>query len=91
MGVEVLWPLLPSAQSVCAWLLCVLCFHGWCVGLCCVPGASRGVARVYLGRRGLCWRAVWLHGVHHDLVIRRGGVGGERRGGRGARSMTLSL
>eukprot|EP00967_Tisochrysis_lutea_P024551 scaffold28216_cov31-Tisochrysis_lutea.AAC.7 len=26
------------------------------------------------------WRAVWLRGVHHDLVTRRGGVGGERGG-----------
>ena len=51
-----------------------------CVALC----AWRGAARGHLGGRELWERAVRLRDVGHHLVSRRGGVGEERGGERGA-------
>lgn len=46
--------------------------------------AVRTAAREHLLGRGTSWWAVLLRGVHHDLVGRRGRVGGGRGGERGA-------
>ena len=73
--------LLPGGLSV---LVDVVCCVGAGLVLCVALCAWRGAARGHLGGRGLWERTVRLRGVGHHLVSRRGGVGEERGGERGA-------
>ena len=66
----------------------MVCLVWWCGNMFCLCGSlrkARVVARGYLKKGGLGWRALRLRSVAgHILVGRRGGVGGGGGGERGA-------